>query len=500
MKKLCMLAMLALALAVLPAAAGAESVMYLDQDGKEQWSPENTILIDSDFINGQSNTIYLQHNNWYAVSGSVTTGGKRIEALGATHLILCDGATLTTERHVSLLSQGNQYPANLTIYAQSTGDDMGKLVSGNRNFNSAGIEVRPGATLTINGGHITATGGNLAAGIGGDFEKACGTVTINGGMVTAVSSAGGGAGIGGAGIGGGCAPLVGSTGDEYPGPPCAGGSVTITGGTVMAQGSKGAPAIGAGLGTGTPNHGSLQLLPKANCVYIATDPADDSLIGVFEGSQENRISSLSGKDAARITAHESAPLAAVSQSIAALPDPGSYTPGDSAVDQQILDAWSALEALSATDEGYVSSAHKEKLAALLSKLGEYILLDGDGQSVTVGSTVPLSFRASGPIAWFTGILVDGEAVARDCYTSKAGSTVVTLNPGYVATLAVGTHTLTFQYNGGGTVDASFHVLPAPAAVANLPQTGDRSSLLLWAVLALLCVGGAAVLWARSKKK
>ena len=495
MKKLCMLAMLVLALAVLPAAAGAERVMYLDQDGKEQWSPENTILIDSDFINGQSDTIYLKHNNWYAVSGSVTTGGKYFVTLGAVHLILCDGATLTTERHVSLLSQGNQYPANLTIYAQSTGDDMGSLDTGNPNFTRAGIRVSPGQTLTINGGHITATGGNLAAGIGGDFEKACGTVTINGGMVTAVSSAGGGAGIGG-----GCAPLVGSTGDEYPGPPCAGGSVTITGGTVMAQGSKGAPAIGAGLGTGTPNHGSLQLLPKANCVYIATDPADDSLIGVFEGSQENRISSLSGKGAARITAHESAPLVAVSQSIAALPDPGSYTPGDSAVDQQILDAWSALEALSATDEGYVSSAHKEKLAALLSKLGEYILLDGDGQSVTAGSTVPLSFRASGPIAWFTGILVDGEAVARDCYTSKAGSTVVTLNPGYVATLAVGTHTLTFQYDGGGTVNASFHVLPAPAAVANLPQTGDRSSLLLWAVLALLCVGGAAVLWARSKKK
>ena len=494
MKKLCMLAMLALALAVLPAAAGAERVMYLDQDGKEQWSPENTILIDSDFINGQGNTIYLQHNNWYAVSGSVTTGGKYFVTLGAVHLILCNGATLTVNQGVWVDSK-NKNPGRLTIYAQSTGDDMGSLDSGNPNFTRAGIRVSPGQTLTINGGDVTATGGNQAAGIGGDFNEACGTVTINGGMVTAVSSGGGGAGIGG-----GCAPLVGPSGNYYPGPSCAGGSVTITGGTVMAQGSKGAPAIGAGLGTGTPNHGSLQLLPKANCVYIATDPADDSLIGVFEGSQENRISSLSGKGAARITAHESAPLVAVSQSIAALPDPGSYTPGDSAVDQQILDAWSALEALSATDEGYVSSAHKEKLAALLSKLGEYILLDGDGQSVTAGSTVPLSFRASGPIAWFTGILVDGEAVARDCYTSKAGSTVVTLNPGYVARLAVGTHTLTFQYDGGGTVDASFHVLPAPAAVANLPQTGDRSSLLLWAVLALLCVGGAAVLWARSKKK
>ena len=148
----------------------------------------------------------------------------------------------------------------------------------------------------------------------------------------------------------------------------------------------------------------------------------------------------------------------------------------------------------------VSDALVSKLAVLLSKLGNYILLDGDGQSVTAGTIGALSFRASGPLAWFTGILMDGESVALDCYTVEDGSTVVTLLSGYVTRLAVGTHTLTFQYSNGGTVDTIFHVLPSPAAVANLPQTGDRSSLLLWAVLALLCVGGAAMLWARSKRK
>ena len=170
------------------------------------------------------------------------------------------------------------------------------------------------------------------------------------------------------------------------------------------------------------------------------------------------------------------------------------------MDQAILDAYSALEALSDTDKAIVSIGHKEKLAALLERLnGEYILIEGDGQRVTESSTAPMSFRASGPLAWFTGILVYGEAVARDCYTSKAGSTVVTLNPGYVAKLAVGTHTLTFQYSNGRTVNTSFEVVPSPEA-AQLPQTGDRSSLLLWAVLMLMCAGGAAVPWARDRRR
>lgn len=224
---------------------------------------------------------------------------------------------------------------------------------------------------------------------------------------------------------------------------------------------------------------------------------------MFGDSNDNQIGLITGENPVshvKITGYNKANVDKLEKAIPELPNPSAYTPGDSAVDHSILSAKSIFDSLPGKNKELVSDALVSKLAVLLSKLGNYILLDGDGQSVTAGTIGPLSFRASGPLAWFTGILMDGESVALDCYTVEDGSTVVTLLPGYVTRLAVGTHTLTFQYSNGGTVDTIFHVLPSPAAVANLPQTGDRSSLLLWAVLALLCVGGAAMLWARSKRK
>ena len=158
-----------------------------------------------------------------------------IDAIGTVHLILCDGATLKANWDVNIWKIDAQNPGNLTIYAQSTGDGMGQLIA-NESLQSdtAGIYVSAdeAATLTINGGMITANGVNSDAGIGGSSRASCGTVTINGG-------------------------------------------------TVIAQGSGGAPAIGAGLSTGDPDHGTLKLVPQANnAVYIAKDE-NDSVIDAF---------------------------------------------------------------------------------------------------------------------------------------------------------------------------------------------------------------------------
>ena len=244
-------------------------------------------------------------------------------------------------------------------------------------------------------------------------------------------------------------------------------------------------------------------LPKTEQQSTGKLHCSSALIGLFGDSNDNQIGLITGENPVshvKITGYNKANVDKLEKAIPELPNPSAYTPGDSAVDHSILSAKSIFDSLPGKNKELVSDALVSKLAVLLSKLGNYILLDGDGQSVTAGTIGPLSFRASGPLAWFTGILMDGESVALDCYTVEDGSTVVMLLPGYVTRLAVGTHTLTFQYSNGGTVDTIFHVLPSPAAVANLPQTGDRSSLLLWAVLALLCVGGAAMLWARSKRK
>ena len=95
--------------------------------------------------------------------------------------------------------------------------------------------------MTISGGTITATGGSLAAGIGGGLDGN-GTVTITGGDITAKAT-----GRYGAGIGGGCG--------EIPKDTLIGGNgtVTISGGTITeASGGYMAAGIGSGLqGLGT---------------------------------------------------------------------------------------------------------------------------------------------------------------------------------------------------------------------------------------------------------
>ncbi len=109
-----------------------------------------------------------------------------------------------------------------------------------------------GVTINISGGTLTATGGDMGAGIGGSRGGAGGTINISGGTVTATGK-NGGAGIGGGNFGSG------------------GGTVTISGGTVTATGSiysyngnRGA-GIGAGgssgstAGTLTVSGGSLKV-------------------------------------------------------------------------------------------------------------------------------------------------------------------------------------------------------------------------------------------------
>ena len=162
---------------------------------------------------------------WYVVEGEVTTAG--IEVHGEGNLILADGAKLTVNGGIRV-DAGN----TLTIYGQRVGN--GQLVANGVDIGAAGIGARKPnywagdgncGAVTINGGTVTAMGGDAAAGIGGAWGRG-GVVAINGGTVTATG------GKNAAGIGG--------------GNDGAGGTVTINGGTVTATGGE----FGAGVGGG----------------------------------------------------------------------------------------------------------------------------------------------------------------------------------------------------------------------------------------------------------
>lgn len=102
-----------------------------------------------------------------------------------------------------------------------------------------GIFVPAGSTLTISGsGVLTTSSHGQGAGIGGGYGISCGNIVINGGTITATG------GDGAAGIGGGLS-------DGVPYAEC--GDITINGGTVTATGGHRAAGIGGGYAGGCSN-------------------------------------------------------------------------------------------------------------------------------------------------------------------------------------------------------------------------------------------------------
>lgn len=150
-------------------------------------------------------------NGWYVVSNEVEY--PTINIIGDVHIILCDGARLTTS---GVKLEGT---SSLTIYGQT--ENTGKLDSDNENT-------------------------NYAAGIGSTENKSCGNFIMHGGMVSATG------GAGAAGIGGGKGAHS--------------GSVTIFGGTVNAKGGDYAAGIGGGDGNGIDGEVTIYDCEYVNCL------------------------------------------------------------------------------------------------------------------------------------------------------------------------------------------------------------------------------------------
>ena len=136
---------------------------------------------------------------------------------------------------------------------------------------------------------------------------------------------------------------------------------------------------------------------------------------------------------------------------------------------------------------------------------------GDGATVTQGEKNELSFTSDASFADFLRVELDGTTLDEKNYTKKEGSTIITLNRDFVATLSVGEHTLAIV-SQSGTATAKFTVKAKPAETATpqptvtpqptaqpqptvqpvspLPRTGDTANPALWFVL--LIVSGSAL--------
>ena len=248
--------------------AQTQSVSYIDANGHNQTA-------DATEITNETSTLEA---GWHVVLGNDVQTGT-LTCNGEVHLILADDAKLTatgTEYYPGIQVSG--IGNSLTIYAQN--DQSGQLIAtggqfaagiGGNNINDVQRDCSP---ITINGGTITANAGLYGAGIGGGYYGSGSNITINGGMVTADG------GYHGACIGGGC----------YGN----GTYITINDGTVIAKGKKGGTA--AGIGGGQHGYGSNITINggmvTASGAYILND--EDGLLyadGIGSGRDSDASSS-----------------------------------------------------------------------------------------------------------------------------------------------------------------------------------------------------------------
>ena len=213
------------------ALAATETVLYLDADGKSQTAAAKVL----------EGGVKILDEEWYIARGTWAFD-ETITVHGDVNLILEDGCRMTVTGFEADLDAGiNVTEGNsFTIYAQSTGPEMGKLDATGAILGAGigGGMYGNGGIITICGGSVTATGGDKGAGIGGGIYGNGGIITICGGSVMAAG------GDKGTGIGAG-------SGDDFD-PVGNGGTVKITGGIVKATGGGNAQAIGKGEGIGDP--------------------------------------------------------------------------------------------------------------------------------------------------------------------------------------------------------------------------------------------------------
>ena len=128
------------------------------------------------------------------------------------------------------------------------------------------------------------------------------------------------------------------------------------------------------------------------------------------------------------------------------------------------------------------------------------IIDGNGQSVTKGSNQPLTFRSNALFGDFIRFELDGETVDPMNYVVKEGSTIVTLNADYVATLSPGEHTIGIV-SQSGTATATFTVNATQTdKTTKSPETGNDINTAMLLTLILSCGGVIVITGCFGKRK
>ena len=122
-----------------------------------------------------------------------------------------------------------------------------------------------------------------------------------------------------------------------------------------------------------------------------------------------------------------------------------------------------------------------------------------GSDDTCDFTFKRSYNDASTFDHFTGIRVDGKKVDEENYTSESGSVIISLQPEYLKTLAVGKHTLTAEFDDG-SAKAKFKVVASKGSGGT--NTGDDTGMMILIstlILLLATAGAVSVLMKRRRE-
>ena len=139
-----------------------------------------------------------------------------------------------------------------------------------------------------------------------------------------------------------------------------------------------------------------------------------------------------------------------------------------------------------------------KIKVVVEKI-EYKVIEGAEQTYTIKEDTEARFRIDADYSLFNNkVYVDNVLVDSSNYTSKSGSTIITLKKEFVDTLSVGEHTLKVLFNDGGEAIATFNVARVTVPTDN-PQTGDNIGFyIISGIISIVGLVGAGIFYRRKQ--
>lgn len=104
-----------------------------------------------------------------------------------------------------------------------------------------------------------------------------------------------------------------------------------------------------------------------------------------------------------------------------------------------------------------------------------IITNGTDTEYTIGSGTGASIHCTYELADFINVAIDGNIVNANSYTLAEGSTILTFNPDYLDTLAVGEHTVTLNYTNASVSSVLTIIANTTASEENTTSESESIS-------------------------